>query len=166
MGETGINNQESLSSDGQPKRKRGRQSFEPTDEQRDLVKKLTGFGMRQVEVCKVITNANGSPISDVTLRKHFRDELDIGEMDANAKVANALFKNAMQGSVAAQIFWMKARARWRETDRLELSNPDGTPLEVAPKIVFYIPDNRRMRNGAGAPASADDTAQGGHDGND
>jgi len=50
-----------------------------------------------------------------TLRKHFCRELDRGTIEANAKVAAALFTMAtVDKNVAAAIFWMKARAGWRE----------------------------------------------------
>jgi len=48
------------------------------------------------------------------LRKHYRDELDMGETKANAQVAGFLFTAARNGNVTAQIFWLKTRARWRE----------------------------------------------------
>ena len=57
---------------------------------------------------------------DKTLRKHFKEELDDGAHKLNAQVVGALFKSAMGGSVAAQIFWCKTRLGWRETDRLEV----------------------------------------------
>ena len=50
-----------------------------------------------------------------TLRKHYRDELDLGEIKANAQVAGFLFNSARSGNVTALIFWLKTRARWRET---------------------------------------------------
>ena len=50
-----------------------------------------------------------------TLRKHYRDELDLGETKANAQIAGFLFNAAKSGNVTAQIFWLKTRARWRET---------------------------------------------------
>ena len=50
-----------------------------------------------------------------TLRKHYREELDLGETKANAQVAGFLFNAARNGNVTAQIFWLKTRARWRET---------------------------------------------------
>jgi len=60
-----------------------------------------------------------------TLRKHFRDELDRGMTEANAKVAQSLFQMATQGkNVAAAILWMKARAGWRE--KIEI-RPEVTP---------------------------------------
>jgi hypothetical protein len=50
-----------------------------------------------------------------TLRKHYRDELDLGETKANAQVAGFLFNAAKNGNVTAQIFWLKTRAKWRES---------------------------------------------------
>jgi hypothetical protein len=39
----------------------------------------------------------------------------MGETKANAQVAGFLFNSARSGNVSAQIFWLKTRARWRET---------------------------------------------------
>jgi hypothetical protein len=50
-----------------------------------------------------------------TLRKHYRDELDLGTTKANAQVAGFLFNSARNGNVTAQIFWLKTRASWKET---------------------------------------------------
>ena len=67
---------------------------------------------------------DGIPESDIvrvtgvdpkTLSKHYRQELDLGETKANAQVAGFLFSAAKNGNVTAQIFWLKTRARWRET---------------------------------------------------
>jgi|RhiMethySRZTD1v2_1073278.scaffolds.fasta_scaffold1423914_2 hypothetical protein len=44
-----------------------------------------------------------------------RDELDLGSTKANAQVAGFLFSAAKSGNVTAQIFWLKTRARWKET---------------------------------------------------
>jgi hypothetical protein len=83
--------------------------FEPTDELRKLVKMLSGFGIPQVDI------ATHLEIDPTTLRRHFRRELDRGMIEANVKVAQSLFQMATTGkNVAAAIFWMKARAQWRE----------------------------------------------------
>jgi hypothetical protein len=37
------------------------------------------------------------------------------ETKANAQVAGYLFNAAKNGNVTAQIFWLKTRAKWRET---------------------------------------------------
>ena len=83
--------------------------YEPTDEQRRTVKTMAGFGVPHEDIATFLG------IDPKTLRKHFRAELDRGTVEANAKVAQSLFQMATQGkNVAAAIFWMKARAGWRE----------------------------------------------------
>ena len=101
--------------------------FEPSEEQRRLVRAMAGFGIRQDDIAAHLE------IDPKTLRKHFRRELDRGTVEANAKVAQSLFNMATQGNnVAAAIFWMKARAGWREKHDLEVSGKDGAPLVPAP----------------------------------
>jgi hypothetical protein len=70
---------------------------------------MAGFGVPQEDM------ATHLGIDAKTLRKRFRAELDRGMVEANLKVAQSLFQMATQGrNVAAAIFWMKARAGWRE----------------------------------------------------
>lgn len=54
-----------------------------------------------------------------TVAKHYRRELDLSAAEANAEVANSLYQNAVNGQVAAQIFWCKSRLGWRETSVIE-----------------------------------------------
>ena len=111
--------------------KRGRPAFTPTDEQRRMVEAMTGYGIPQGDIARVIG------IDDETLRLRFREELDTGTAKANTRVAEFLFEQATgqrgegSGSVAAAIFWMKSRARWKETNATEHSGPDGKPIEIA-----------------------------------
>ena len=90
-------------------------SHKPTDATRELVKSLSGFGVPQDDICTVLD------ISKVTLHKHYRRECDLGFADANARVGESLFNQAMDGNVAAAIFWMKARAGWREKHEVALT---------------------------------------------
>ena len=53
-------------------------------------------------------------VSGKTLRKHYRKELDLAAIKANADVAGFLFNSAKKGNVTAQIFWLKTRAGWKE----------------------------------------------------
>src|SRR5579864_1152948 len=97
--------------------------FEPTEDQRRTVHALSGYGVPQEGIAIHIG------IDAKTLRKHFRDELDRGSVEATAKVAQTLFHLAtVEKNVAAVIFWMKARAGWREKSQVELSGPDGDPM--------------------------------------
>ena len=52
---------------------------------------------------------------------------------ANAKVAENLFRKATgegREAVTAAIFWLKARAGWKETSVKELTGKDEHPLTV------------------------------------
>ena len=90
--------------------------FEPSDEQRRTVRAMSGFGVPQPDIAIHVG------IDPKTLRKHFREELDRGSIEATTKVAQSLFRMATEGNnVAAAIFWMKARAGWREKHEIELS---------------------------------------------
>lgn len=81
----------------------------PTNKTRAEVMALTSFGVQQMEVAVYLG------ISDRTLRKHYRRELDTAVTKANAQVARSLFKNAVENdNVSAQIFWLKTRAGFRE----------------------------------------------------
>ena len=83
----------------------------PTTETRAKVNALASFGITQAQICKYIG------ISEMTLRKHYRNELDVAKIDKVVAVANALYKNAVdKGNVTAQIFFLKTQGCWREVD--------------------------------------------------
>jgi hypothetical protein len=74
------------------------------------VKSLVGIGTKQSDIAPVVGIR-----SEKTLRKHFREELDRGALEANSKVAQTLFQMATSGKcIAATVFWMKSRAGWTE----------------------------------------------------
>jgi hypothetical protein len=91
--------------------------FIPTDEQRRTVRALSGYGVPQDGIAIHIG------IDAKTLRKHFREDLDRGSVEATAKVAQSLFHLAtVDKNVAAAIFWMKARAGWREKQEISFTD--------------------------------------------
>ena len=91
--------------------------YKPTDEQRRQVLMMTGFGIIQDDIA---TSLN---ITKPTLHKHFRRELDTGMIEANVRVAKALYENATRhNNTTAQIWWTKARMGWKGTDVLENVN--------------------------------------------
>ena len=87
----------------------GRRAHKPDPAQRRQVEAMAAYGIPEIDIAPVLG------IDPKTLRKHYRDELDLGETKANAQVAGFLFNSARSGNVTAQIFWLKTRARWRET---------------------------------------------------
>jgi hypothetical protein len=94
---------------------------------RRQVEALAGYGVPEIGIAGMIG------IDPKTLRKHYRSELDFGHVKANAKVAENLLRKATgdgRESVTAAIFWLKSRARWRETSVHEISGRDGDPIET------------------------------------
>ena len=90
----------------------GRRSHRPDERGRRQVEALAGYGVPEHSIARVVG------IDPKTLRKHYRDELDLGSTKATAKVAEFLFRKATTEGpqcVTAAIFWMKTRGGWRET---------------------------------------------------
>ena len=115
-----------MSDEEWPPHARGGAMFEPSDEQRRMVKVMSGFGIPQTDIASQVG------IDTKTLRKHFREELDWGMTEANMRVAQSLFSMATTGgSVAAAIFWMKAHAGWRE------KHPEEPAEEEKTTVVIY-----------------------------
>ena len=67
-----------------------------------------------------------------TLHKYYREELDESSAKATATIGGALFNKAKNGDTAAQIFWMKTRARWSERHEHNFTSSDGsmTPTKI------------------------------------
>jgi hypothetical protein len=63
-------------------------------------------------------------ISEDTLQKHYRDELDEAASRGVANVASNLYSKAMAGDTTAMIFYLKTRGRWSEKPALgDSDNP-------------------------------------------
>ena len=117
----------------------GRKPFQPTRGDRQRVKKLVGFGLRQEEIAQLVVNRRtGRSISEATLRKHFAHELAVGASEANSKVAESLFRKATGDgpqSVTAAIWWTKCRMGWKERVVSEVDVKSGVlvaPARVSP----------------------------------
>jgi hypothetical protein len=108
----------------QPEHKGGMPPHEPNSERRELVKIHTIVGTRQ----EIIADLLG--IDDKTLRKYYREELDHSKAQANAVIGGALFNKAKAGDGAAQIFWMKTQAGWKETAVVRHEGPGGGPVLI------------------------------------
>jgi len=75
-------------------------------------------GSRQEVIAEILG------ISVDTLYRHYKAEMDTAREKANASIGGALYKKAMGGDTTAMIFWLKTRARWKET--VDISNEDGS----------------------------------------
>lgn len=103
-----------------------RPRFQVTNDKRQTVRVLAGYGLKQEEIVHMIGIR-----SPKTLRKYFQNELESGTAEASAQVAQTLYKMATSGKhPAATMFWLKTRARWREKSHEEL-----TPA-IAPTLII------------------------------
>lgn len=97
-----------------------------------MVEQLAACGIPQDDIARMIVPGGMDP---KTLRKHFRNELDSGAPKANAIIADKLFQQAKGGNITAMIFWLKTRARWRETNHHEIdmnSKNENTSFRIDP----------------------------------
>ena len=115
------------------KRDRGAPPHEPTPEMRELVIQHSRVGSPQKVIMQLLDIK-----CPKTLRKHYRDELDIAKYSANADVGGALYRKAMDGDTSAMIFWMKTRAGWSEKSSLDIT----TNGESITRIERVIIDNK------------------------
>jgi hypothetical protein len=97
--------------------KRCQSANQPTPDQRELVKKLAGWGLRQIYIASTLK------IDPKTLRKYYRKELDEGLIHAKTSVLHSLFDMATsRRNSAATIFWAKTRGDFTPKQKL----PPGT----------------------------------------
>ena len=95
---------------------------EPTDANRQTVQLHATVGTNHETIARLIG------IDDKTLRLYYRDELDLAKAKANATIGGSLFNKAKGGDTAAQIFWMKTQAGWRET--VQIANDGDNTFKV------------------------------------
>jgi hypothetical protein len=114
----------------------GNPAHKPTDADRAKVKALSAYGIPQEQIARVFD------IDSKTLRLHYRDELDLGVIEANAQVAKTLFQQGTRdGNTAALIWWTKSRMGWKE--KQELQHSGGLNLNVVTGIDRAPDDNDR-----------------------
>lgn len=69
-----------------------------------------------------------------------------GKSKAIGKVAQGLVQKALAGDTTSAIFFLKTQARWRETERHEITGADGAPIELA-RIERVIVDKVKRDGG-------------------
>ena len=109
---------------------------EPTDENRQIVQQLSALGTRYEDIAIELD------ISADTLSKYYSKELEKGRIKANAKVAQGLYNQAVNGNTAASMFWLKTRAGWSETSKHEITGANGSPIPISVGIEFVDANTR------------------------
>ncbi|MEE8165736.1 MAG: hypothetical protein V3T64_09220 [Myxococcota bacterium] len=96
----------------------GKKEIVISEETRKQIRALAGYGLRLPEISDFLD------ISVRTLQRRCAKELKTGHLIANSQVAQSLFqqavgKDGVKRNVVAGIFWMKTRAGWKETQKIE-----------------------------------------------
>ncbi len=72
-------------------------SWEPTQEQRDMVRAMSGYGVSAADICRVVART----VSEAEFAKACADDLEQGQIQANAKLQEQLYTQAVNGNTAA-----------------------------------------------------------------
>ncbi|HEX6992365.1 MAG TPA: hypothetical protein VF151_10785 [Gemmatimonadales bacterium] len=125
-----------------------------------MVEMMAGFRIPEDEMVKVLKNPHsGQPISRMTLRKHFRPQLDSGYVNGKVRLLAATFRNALgvtrtgpngemvieqQGNVTAQIWLQKVLHGMKEQMSFDLPGTveevdgDEVTIENARRVAFVL----------------------------
>ncbi len=95
-----------------PKKGRGQPKYEPTPADRATVQNLAALGAPHKEIAMCIGQRG---VSEPTLRKHFRRELDKSLTEVKALAMSQVVAAMKRGEAWAICFFLKCRGGWRET---------------------------------------------------
>jgi hypothetical protein len=100
---------------GRPRNPALEQRFVPTDQDREVVKLLSGFGLPLDRIARAVRNpATRRCIAVTTLQARFERELEEGSGEVDRLLAGTLLKQLKAGQIAALIFTLKNRWGWRD----------------------------------------------------
>ena len=101
-----------------PRGGEGRKDRTDTSEKvRKGVRAAAGYGLDERKISRVVG------ITRKTLTKHFKEELEQGRDQADAKVVESLYQNCLNGVAVSQIFWCCNRMpdQWRHVSHIQHS---------------------------------------------
>lgn len=119
--------------------KRTKPPYAPTPADRATVQNLAALGATHADIARCI-GTDG--ISEKTLRKHFRRELQNSLSEVKAPAMSQVVAGMKRGEAWAVCFFLKCRGGWKETQALQHSGADGGPLKSEHVIRFVPPPLR------------------------
>lgn len=97
----------------------GRPPFLITPEVLEKVESLAARGLTQEQICHCLGICVDTMCEKKKAYPELAESIKKGQSKGISIVANALFEAAKSGDKIAQIFYLKARAHWKETNVLE-----------------------------------------------
>lgn len=105
---------------------KGSPGFNPSWQQSREVQVMAALGLEPKEIALVLN------INEKIVKQYYKREMEVSAKIANVMVARKALEMAMSGRFPDMTkFWLKSRARWKETSGLEITGRDGGPVEVS-----------------------------------
>jgi hypothetical protein len=85
-------------------------------------------------------------ITEKTLRKHFRVELETGHAQVVAAMGSAVVRAGLNGNMIAARYWLSTHGgpAWRITEGRTIGGMEGgLPIPLELRVVVYLPDDGR-----------------------
>jgi ribosome-binding protein aMBF1 (putative translation factor) len=102
--------------------------FKASSRDKKLVKALTACGNSHEEIAKIMG------VKPSVIRKLFREEMELGGMQANAKVLASIFKAATQdNNMTAAIYWAKTQGAAKQK-----RSANGAAADMPPSLVLKV----------------------------
>ena|SRR5215469_9438302 len=115
----------------------GRPTYQPTPEDRHVVRSMAAAGFQEALIARVLS------IAVMTLRKHYPLDLKNGRELMTALAVRKLAAAIDKGEAWAICFWLKCRAGWHERQVQEVTGANGGPInsKLRIEIVRYHNDD-------------------------
>lgn len=105
---------------------KGSPGFNPGVLQSREVSVMAALGLEDKEIALVLN------IDEKILKRFYKRELGVSGKISNLVVARKALEMAASGRFPDMTkFWLKSRAKWKETSGLEITGKDGGPVEVS-----------------------------------
>ena len=108
-----------------------------TEEMAEQVRACAGFGLTNEQIAVVCG------ISASTFYEHkaqFSEHLEAGRAVAVARVREALYQQAAQGSLGHILAYHKIVLGWTETTRVESTGAEGGPMQLETRQILSPPE--------------------------
>jgi len=107
----------------------GRPPFEITQEVIDKAESLAAAGLTMDEIAGCLGIGSRTLYEKKAEYPQFAQAISNGKCKGIGMMANNLVKLAKAGNAAANIFWLKARAKWKEKDEEDVKAHAGALME-------------------------------------
>ena len=98
-------------------------SHEPTEKTIATARAMASVGVQTKFIAAALE------ISEPTLIKYYKDEMNNARGKAHMQVGNSLFQKAIAGDTPSAIFYAKTQMGWKEPPKQINLNPPGDDLE-------------------------------------